>query len=248
MTYKFTISPDFSPDHISGWYIFNTWLQKRLTLAVHLELYDDFETQRAAIAADEIDIIYANPFDASMLVRDKGFVPLVRPLEKPDEAIIAVNAESPVQCIEDLQPGTRIATTADPHVHMMCMIMLEPADLDKSNVELANCAGYVLVAKALFQGKADAGFFLAEAYEDLSDTIKKELRMLIRSEIQVIEHILLIGPRLADRHGEIQDALITMRDDAKGSGVLESLGFRDWEQVDHEDTEFMIDLMDTLVS
>ena len=32
MTYNFTISPDFSPDHISGWYIFNTWLQKRLGL------------------------------------------------------------------------------------------------------------------------------------------------------------------------------------------------------------------------
>ena len=93
-----------------------------------------------------------------------------------------------------------------------------------------------------------AGFFLAEAYEDLSDAIKKNLRMLIRSQIQVIEHVLLIGPRLADRHGEMLNALITMRDDEKGPGVLNSLGFQDWEAVDREDTEFMIDLMDTLVS
>ena len=70
--------------------------------------------------------------------------------------------------------------------------------------------------------------------------------MLIRSQIQVIEHVLLIGPRLADRHGEMLEALITMRDDGKGPGVLESLGFQDWEPVDREDTEFMIDLMDTL--
>jgi hypothetical protein len=37
-----------------------------------------------------------------------------------------------------------------------------------------------------------------------------------------------------------------MSDDAKGSEILAELGFVAWENMDREDTEFMIDLMDTL--
>ena len=42
MSYMFTVSPDFSPDRLSGWYIFNTWMQRQLGVDIHLELYDDF--------------------------------------------------------------------------------------------------------------------------------------------------------------------------------------------------------------
>ena len=76
MTYQITVSPDFSPDHIFGWYHFNTWLQQNLDTRIHLELYSDFESQREAILSDQIDLIYANPYDASMLVREKGFIEL----------------------------------------------------------------------------------------------------------------------------------------------------------------------------
>jgi len=95
MSNLFTISPDFSPDRISGWYIFNTWFQKQTGEAIHLKMYDNFHSQIVAIKNDEIDLIYANPFDAAMLVREKGFLPLVKPLGKTDEAIIAVNAKIP---------------------------------------------------------------------------------------------------------------------------------------------------------
>lgn len=61
MTMLFTVSPDFPADRISGWYVFNTWMQRALAAGIHLELYDDFRTQREAIAADKVDLIYANP-------------------------------------------------------------------------------------------------------------------------------------------------------------------------------------------
>ena len=38
-----------------------------------------------------------------------------------------------------------------------------------------------------------------------------------------------------------------MPNDEKGPGVLKSLGIESWDMQEHEDTEFMIDLMDTLV-
>jgi len=242
----FTVSPDFTPDHLSGWYIFNTWIQRQTDLAIHLEMYNDFHTQREAINNDKIDLIYANPFDAAMLVREKGFQPLVKAGGEADEAIIAVNSENAVEDIAHLLEGTKVAFTEDPDVHLMGMIMLEPADLDKSNIIEVPSDTYVLVAKHLLKGEADVGIFLAEAYDDLSSMVKKQLRVLVRSQISVIHHSLMIGPKLLDKKEQIQQILVDMNTDEKGQGVLKSLGFEAWEKVENDEMEFMIDLMDAL--
>jgi len=248
MRYVMTVSPDFTPDRIAGWFIFNTWLQRQLGEQIHLELYPSFASQRKAILNDEIDLIYANPFDAAMLVREKGFTAIVAPMRKSDEAIIAVSNNSPVQKVEDLKPGTRIAATDDPDVNLISMIMLEPADLSAENVQTYTADTYVLVAKQLIQGKADVGFFLKHAFHGLSSFIRGQLRELVCSEIHVIRHVLLVGPRLQQRHAELQQLLLNMHRDTKGKDILDSLAMQGWESQQQEDTEFMIDLMDTLVN
>jgi len=249
MTLQLTVSPDFSPDHIAGWYVFNTWLQRQLGVRIHLELYDDFDTQRKAIAADQVDLIYANPYDAAMLVREKGFVAVAAPVDRPDEAVIAVPAESAVQHVEDLRPGSRVAVTRDPDVNLIGMIMLEPADLKRDSVVLQQVNSYVLVAKQLLQGKADCGFFLKEAFDDLSGPIQRQLRPLVASQISVVRHVLMAGPRMREHLPVLTDLLLKMHSGGAETGarVLEALGLKAWEAQDQEDTEFMIDLMDTLM-
>lgn len=246
MTLHFTISPDFSPEYIPGWYIFNTWFQRHTGEAIHLEMYDHFSSQRAAIQADKVDMIYANPFDAAMLVREKGFAPLVRAKDVADEAIIAVSVNSAVDDVADLVPGVRVASTDDPDVHLMGMILLEPGDLDGNNIEPLTVDNYILVAKHLLKGDADVGIFLAEAYDGLSTVIKRQLKVLVRSQIGVVHHALMVGPALRERRDELQQLLVSMDQDEKGRGVLASLGYSAWQSVDDEEMEFMIDLMDTL--
>ncbi|NOR69553.1 MAG: PhnD/SsuA/transferrin family substrate-binding protein [Methylomarinum sp.] len=246
MSFIFTVSPDFTPDHLSGWYIFNTWLQKQTDLAIHLEVFSDFHSQREAINSDKVDLIYANSYDAAMLVREKGFIPLVKAKGKSDEAIIAVTSENPVEDVAHFTEGIKVAFTEDPDVHMMGMIMLEPGDLDANNIIPVLSDSYVLLAKHLLKGEADAGIFLAEAYDDLSSVIKKQLRVLVRSQISVIHHSLMISPKLLGMVDEIQGLLVKMNGNEKGQGVLDSLGFDGWEEVEEDEMEFMIDLMDTL--
>lgn len=246
MSYMFTVSPDFAPDHLSGWYIFNTWMQRQLGVDIHLELYDDFCAQRVATYSNKIDLIYANPFDAAMLVREKGFLPLVKPTGLLDEALIAVSENSPAQKLDDLSAHIKIAMTEDPNVNMIGMMLLESANLNNSNVEKNVYDSYVLVAKSLLRGTDDVGIFLAGAFDDLSNMVKKQLRVLLRSEIEEIHHSLMVGPKLADRRDEIKALLMGMNQNEKGQGVLDSLGFKSWIDVDDEEMEFMIDLMDTL--
>lgn len=249
MTLQLTVSPDFSPDHIAGWYVFNTWLQRQLGVRIHLELYDDFDSQRSAIAADQVDLIYANPYDAAMLVREKGFVAVAAPCDRPDEAVIAVRAESSIQQVEDCQPGLRVAVTRDPDVNLIGMIMLEPADLKRDTVVLQQVNSYVLVAKHLLLGRADCGFFLKEAFDDLSGPIRRQLRPLVTSQISVVRHVLMAGPRMHEHVPALSDLLVGMSGSATDGGgrVLEALGLQAWERQEQEDTEFMIDLMDTLM-
>ena len=246
--YQFTVSPDFAPERISVWFIFNTWLQKQLGEQIHLELYDNFSAQREAIADDKVDLIYANPYESAMLVRARGFIGLARPQGKTDEAVVAVNVASAVKCVEELLPGITAASTDDPDVRMMGMIMLEPADLSATNVNFKRCESYVSVAKELLRSGAEVGFFLKQAYDDLSATTKKGLRLLVTSDIQVVQHMLLVGPRMAGLRDGLQNVLANMGKDAKGTDVLSELGFVAWVAVDDEEVEFMIDLMDTLVS
>ncbi|HEY3432132.1 MAG TPA: phosphate/phosphite/phosphonate ABC transporter substrate-binding protein [Rhodocyclaceae bacterium] len=243
----FTVSPDFNMKYMSGWFIFNTLLQKALGEAIHFEPYEDFDSQRKAIEADRVDIIYANPYDASMLVREKGFLALARPRLKSDEAVIAVRADSPINGVEELQPGIRVATTDDPDVHMMCMIMLEPADLNRDNVQFITKDNYVVVAKELLKSQADVGFFLSETFDDLSEVIRKQLRVLVKSQIHVVHHMFLISPQLASRSEEITRVLTNMDNSDAGRRILSDIGIPGWDPVDIEEVEFMIDLMSTLV-
>ncbi len=248
MAFIFTVSPDFSPDHLPGWYIFNTWLQKKTDTAIHLEMYNNFQSQREAIENDAIDLIYANPFDAAMLVRKKGFQPLVKAQGKSDEAIIAVNIENSVTDVSQLNPGIKVAYTHDPDVYLMGMIMLEAGNLDEKNIEPIISDTYVLVAKHLLKGEADVGIFLAEAYDGFSSVVKKKLRVIVRSQISVVHHCLMMGPKVLDKKEQFQKILIEMHADEKGQGVLNSLGFNAWEKVETDEMEFMIDLMDTLAT
>lgn len=247
MTYKLTVSPDYPPEDIAGWYIFNTWLQRKLDCRFHFEMFDSFEAQRAAIARDEIDLIYANPFDASMLVREKGFTAIAAPQRRQDEVVVAASVESGILKVEDLRPGSRIALTSDPDVNLIGMIMLEPADLNRDNTETMHVSAYVIVAKQLLQGKADIGFFLKDAFDNLSKIVRRDLHPLVTSQISVVRHVMLLGPRAAAIKEPLVQALLAMQQDLRGASVLSSMGLSGWEAQTMEDTEFMIDLMDTLV-
>ncbi|WP_460035449.1 phosphate/phosphite/phosphonate ABC transporter substrate-binding protein, partial [Methylothermus subterraneus] len=246
MTYLFTVSPDFSPDRLAGWFVFNTWLQKTLGCRFHLEFLESFQNLHQAIAENRIDLIYANPYDAATLVREKGFTALVKPKGEADEVVIAVSSTSLAQAVEDLQPGIRVASTDDPDVHLIGMILLEPAGLQRGNVDLVTAGNYVLVAKKLLEGECEAGVFLARAFDELSRPIRTQLKVLVRSDIQVIHHMLMAGPRLADQTAVLTAALLELDQEAKGRAMLNQLGLEGWQAIEPEEVEFMIDLMDTL--
>ncbi len=246
MSYTMTISPDFKPDLISGWYIFNTWLQKQSDIAIHLNLVNDFSELAQCIDKDSIDLIYANPCDIAKLIREKSFEALVKPVGVHDETVVITHADNPIDTIESLKPSLRVAMTDVPDVNTMGTIMLEPADINSCDIEAIICSNYITVAKKVVAGEADIGFLLADAYNEFSSLVKKQVKPLITSKIDVLHHALLLGPNLQDKKSLLQKCLIMMADDTKGMALLNSMEIEKWEIMEQDEAEFLIDLIDTL--
>ena len=245
MPYNMTISPDFKPELISGWYIFNTWLQQKIDTPVHINLVNDFHELSEAIDQNRIDLIYANPYDIARLVREKNFNPLVQPVGSQDETIIVSSVNNQVKTIEELSPGIKVAMTDVPDVNTIGMIMLEPADITHKDIETIHCQNFITVAKNVINGQADIGFLLADAYNEFSNLVKKQLHSLITSKIHVLHHAFLAGPDFPKQE-ELQQALLSMHEDPQTRKILQNLEIEKWQAIDREEAEFIIDLMDTL--
>ncbi len=244
--YRFTVSPSISPNLLSGWSMFNTWMQRELNQAIRFEQYDSFEKQRQAIIDNQVDIIYANPFDASLLARKKGFLPVATVNNQHDEAVVAVPKASGITNIVDLKPGVRVRSTDAPHVKTMGMIILEAAELSMDNVDYENRDTYVLVAKDLLRGDADVGIFLADTYAEFSPIITESLNPLVSGDIQLVRHALMISPALAALQVPMRQVLTADKRSPVAESAMETLKFDRWKVFNQEAVEFMIDLISTL--
>jgi len=246
MSLQFTVSPDFPPVQLAQWYLFNTWLQKATNLPIHLEMYSDFEAQRKAIKEDKVDLIYANPYDAATLVREKGFTALTRPTNKKDEAVIITRADAPYNKVEELKPGTRVAIGNDPTINLLGFMMLEPAELSHNNVEIRKADTYAGVARLVIQGEADIAFMLKEAMDKLTNLTRHQLKVLVESQIEDLHHTFLASPRVKELHDKILNALLGMHETPQGAEILKGLEISSWTPISEDEMEFMINLVEAL--
>lgn len=248
MTLNFLIAPDFAPERFAGWHMLNTTLQRRSGIGLHLLTPANAHEQAQLLAADKADLVYANPFDATDMIRTHGYRPFARPAQCYDEMVIATGAESGLTGVEDLKPGCRIALTENKDVKLIGLRLLEPSDLTESLIEWVPVDSYQAAARRAIKGEVEASFFLADAYASLTKMTRSQLRVLVESAISDISHVLLAHPRMVEQLPAIEKALLGLGQDAGDADVLEALGLpHGFEPMTQEDAEFMIDLMDTLL-
>lgn len=248
MAFQFAVSPDFAADRIGQWFLFNTWLQRQIGANIHLGIPADFAELRSSLRSDRLDLLYANPFDLAVAVRELGFTPIAAPVARADEAAVVVRADSEIHSVKDLRTPPRVVCTDAPDVEFIGRILLEPSGLERSTITVRQRPSYVVVAKELLAGTADVGFFLRRSFDELSELTRANLRVIGTSHIYVVRHALLAGPRLAERRGDILSALLGMAESDKGRGLLDELGLVEgWKEMPPDEAEFLIDLMETLI-
>lgn len=247
-TYNMLIAPDFSPDRFGGWHMFNTLIQKRADLNMHLNMPASYAEQEALINAGNIHVIYANPFDAAILIREQGYRAIARPIGKSDEMVIAASAKSEINTLEDISKGATVAMADNRDVKLIGLRLLEAVDLEEADLTWEVTETYQAAARQVIKGDAQVAFFLAEIFHSFSRLTKAQLSVLIESDLADISHVLLIKDNLADAK-TFTDAILNFHDDDDGKEALAELGMpQGFEAMSEEDAEFMLDLMETLLS
>ncbi|MBQ9183742.1 MAG: PhnD/SsuA/transferrin family substrate-binding protein [Neisseriaceae bacterium] len=242
------IAPDFPPEHFGGWHIFNTTLQRDTDNNIHLLTPHSAEEQQQMLEQNQVDIIYANPFDAASLIRDKNFLPVVKPVKNPDEMVIAAGSASGLVKLTDLKKGMKIAITNNRDVKLIGLRLLEAANLTEADLEWVEVPSFQAAARHAIQGKADAAFFVASSFHSLSEMTKNQMAVLIESHITDITHVILMHPEQSEFLPTVRQSIINMKDTDAGRRVLSELNMPDgFEELTEEETEFMIDLMETLL-
>lgn len=246
-THNMLIAPDFSPERFAGWHMFNILIQKRANLNMHLNMPASHAEQEALIDAGDMQVIYANPFDAATLIREQGYRAVARPIGKSDEMVIATGANSDINNLEDLTNGATVAMANNRDVKLIGLRLLEAVDLNEGDLNWSVTETYQAAARQVIKGDAQAAFFLAEIFHSFSRLTKMQLNVLIESDLADISHVLLIKDGFPDTD-ILMNAVLNLHNDDDGKEALTELGMpQGFEAMDEEDAEFMIDLMETLM-
>lgn len=152
------------------------------------------QRSRVGTNADQrkASIVYANPCDATNMIRKQGYVPFAQPTQRYDEVVVANSAESAFNRLEDLKPGRRIAVTQYHDVELIGLRQLEPADLNESLIEWVSVDSYQAAARKAIKEEVVAVFFLADAFATLTRLTRSQLRALVANAISDIPHVLLV--------------------------------------------------------
>lgn len=246
-THNMLIAPDFSPERFAGWHMFNTLIQKRANLNMHLNIPASQAEQQGIINQGDIQVIYANPFDAATLIREQGYRAVARPIGKSDEMVIAAAANSDINSLEDIKAGATVAMADNRDVKLIGLRLLEAVDVAEADLNWTVTETYQAAARQVIKGDAQVAFFMAEIFHSFSRLTKAQLSVLIESDLADISHVLLIKDGFPDTD-ILMDAILNLHNDDDGKEALAELGMpQGFEAMDEEDAEFMIDLMQTLL-
>lgn len=227
--YRLSVCPHDTAKNFAGWFLLNTYLQRRLGISMHFEPSENFNAEREAVLAGGADFVYANPFSAYRFYRERGFVPVAKPIEINDETLLVARADS------RLDPSQRltIASATDKLiVHFLGLTLVDQIGWPVRNMQYEFVGNHLKVVQAVVNAKADAGFVFNETWAGLSPSTREALQVLAQSHSRRAWHCFCVAPELAHRLDDIRQVLCAMQDDPAGKRVLEDLKFRGFEPLE----------------
>ena len=228
--YKLSVCPHDTAKNLLGWFTLNTYLQRKLGTGIHFDPQDNFLIERQTVLEQPHHVVvYANPYSALCFARDKGFVPVARPVNVVDETIVVARAGAEVPA------APRIASATDKLIiHNLGLQVLARVGIDAAAAEFKYVGNHLNAAKAVLQGEADLGFVFNETWAGMSATTRAELQVIGESHDGHAFHCFMVSPEWADKRDATQQILCGMHLDPSGLRVLEDLKFKAFEPVGDE--------------
>jgi|GEM_PF-165865 len=228
-----------SSQQMNGWYFFNTYLQRHLGREVHLELVHGAMGERRK-SIEDMDIVFTKPFEATRLLLERNFQPLLRPIDQTDEVTLLVRADDPRQTLAEYQGGKIVTAAPDNFVYLLGRFLLEENEAAMSNMEYLFSGHDIKALQMLLKGSADILFMLSDTYRGLSGLTRKNLREIDQSETAFAFHLFSVAPHCASLGTALSDVLLDMSLDSQGRQVLADLGIPGWIKPTQDECDMLV--------
>ena len=216
-----------SSQQMNGWYFFNTYLQRHLGRDIHLELVHGAMGERRK-SVEDMDIVFTKPFEATRLMLEHHYEPLLRPIDQMDEVTLLVRADDLRQDLADFKGGKIVTAAPDNFVYLLGRFLLEEDESALADMEYLFSGHDIKALQMLLKGSADILFMLSDTYQGLSSLAKKNLRQIDQSETAFAFHLFSVAPHCAELGEALSDVLLNMSLDSQGRQVLADLGIPGW--------------------
>lgn len=243
---QFTIAPDYLPQHFGAWYLLNNFIQEKSQEVIRMNMPASEKELAETLAQQQEGLAHVSPFTASHLIREHGWIPMLKPAAAYDEIVVVCRNKAPYQSLRDLKPQCTIAC-AGGDTRLLGMRLMEGFDLNEENTIIRAEDSEEAVLSAVFHGKASVGFVRAQMFDYLSNFGKAQFRSIMRSHIQDIYHLIVAHPASASKIDILKDAFLQLNQTEQGKEILAEFnrpeGFANAER---EEVELMLDLLQTL--
>ena len=206
---------------LTGWYLFNTYLQRKMQKAIH------FDQSQDVLNDESIDILFAKPFEACAMIDKHGFVPIMRPIAEADEVVILTRADDE-RALADFEKADVVTVSENSFVYILGRFLCDENDMDSAEFNFIFSGNEIKSLQMLIKKKADLLFMLKKTYDGLSSFSKKNVRKLDESRTDFAFHLFSIAPNLVKETKELHTILKEMADDEKGQEILEDINFQGW--------------------
>ena len=218
------ITPDFPPEFFAHWHMFNTQLQRALDTTIHLQTPAGYREQQELLDSETVALVYANPFDAGSLMRDKGYIPLAKPDLPSDQVLVVANAQSAFAALGDLPADSRVLITANRDMESIGLDVLQGTAITADSVQWLHARTFTELARRLMANEAEIGLFLASSFRSLNAGTQGSLEILFETEFEDFGHVMLLHPDFADQADKLRAALLNMAQSPVSRMTLEDLG------------------------
>ncbi len=230
-----------SGQQLTGWYLLNTYLQRRMQRAIH------FEQAQETINETTTDILFAKPFEAYSLIKRRGFIPLMRPQAEADEVVILTRADD-MRGLHEFAQASVVTASQDSFVYLLGRFLCDENGLDSSKFEFQFSGNEIKSLQMLLKKKVDLLFMLKKTYQGLASFSRNSVRKLDESSTDFAFHLFSIAPQLAEEGKVLTQILTDMVNDEAGKNILKDIEFEGWCAVEEGELNMLKMVFDRYVA
>ena len=237
-TYKLGVVPQQSAKVLAKlWTPISQYLSVETGLNIIFSTAKDIPTFEKRLLEGEYDIAYMNPYHFTVFNQIPGYQAIAKEQDKRIKGIIVVAKNSPVKQLSDLN-GSELAFPAPA---AFAASVLPRAKMRDLGVKLT--PKYVSSHDSVYLGVAN-GFFIAgggilRTFNNIEQSTREKLKILWTTP-GYTPHAIAVHPNMSSEIADkIQNAILRLKDTAKGKKLLESVKFKnlgeatssDWDDV-----------------